>query len=155
MDPHLDIRDFNEKGELKTPVGLVLALLFLSRHFLFLLLAGLSEFMVRGAGFDVASLGLPPAWSLLIDVPLFGFLLIVLRKEKLSAGGLLRRILRKGVPLLVSLAVLQLFLLTALDYLAMKNPGLLQMADTVLMGVCIFYLTTNWKVRLFFREYGG
>jgi hypothetical protein len=36
MTPDWDIRDCNDKGKLKTPVSLVLALLYLSRHVVFL-----------------------------------------------------------------------------------------------------------------------
>jgi len=155
MDPRLDISDFNDKGELKTPLGLLLCLVFLSRHLLFLLLGGLSEFLSRGGGFNVSDLGLPPAWSLWLDLPVFGFLLLVLRKDKLPAGGWFRALLRRGVPLLLGLAAAQLALLIVFDFVRVRDPGLLRMADVVLMVVCLFYLASDYKVKFFFKTYGS
>lgn len=154
MNYGYDIGDFNDQGELKTPAGLILALIFLARHLLFLLLAGLSEFMSRGGDFQVASLGLPPVWALIYDIPLIAFLLLVLRKDKLPDSGVLRRILYRGAPLLLGLAVLQLVLSIFLELGDLRHPGLKHMADTVLMVMCIFYLASNDRIRRFFKEYG-
>jgi hypothetical protein len=156
MRQSLDIGDFNDKGELKTPVRLVLSLLFISRHLVFLMLAALSHFVIArsGAGFQAGALGLPNPWLLVTDIPVFLFLVLVVRKEKLSKEGWLRRILYLGVPFIVALGVLQIVLIIGLDYRVLLKPELLRVIDLGLLVVCIYYLAANPKVRLFFREYG-
>ena len=154
MKPNWDISDFNDKGELKTPVSLVLALLYLSRHIVFLLLGGLSHFVASGSGFRASAIGLPPLWALAAGFPVFLFLILIARKEKLPKGGLLKRLFYHGAPLLVFLGVLQLLLIAGLDYRLLLKPDLLRAVDFVLLGGCVYYLATNAKLQWFFREYG-
>ena len=93
-----DISDFNDKGKLKTPVSLVLALLYLSRHIVFLLLAGLSHFVAAGSGFKASAIGLPPIWALAVGMPVFLFLILVARKEKLPKSRLQKRVFIHAYP---------------------------------------------------------
>ena len=151
----LDICDFNDKGELKTPLKLVLSLLFMSRHLLFLMLAGLTQFVGARRGLHTGTYWLPEAWLLFADIPVFLFLVLVARKEKLAKDGWMRKILYQGVPLTVTLGMLQLFMIAALDYRLLLTPEPLLVADFVLLAMCVYYLAANPKVRLFFREYGS
>jgi len=157
MRPPLDFSDFNDNGELKTPVQLVLSLLFMSRHLVFLMLAGLSHFVIArsGAGYQAGALGLPNPWLLFTDIPVFLFLVLVARKEKLPKAGWLRRLLYRGVPLTVALGVLQLVLILGLEHHLLLRPEPLRLIDLALLLMCLYYLAMNPKVKLFFREYGG
>jgi hypothetical protein len=154
MEPFLDIEDFNEKGEMKTPVKLVLALLFMSRHFVFLLLAGLSQFMSARSGFDAGAFGLPSAWLLLTDIPVFLLLMLIARKDKLSDGGRLKRLFTQLPQLLALLGLAQLLLIIGLEHKALLRPEPLRLVDLSLLLACVYYLLRNRKAKWFFREYG-
>ena len=154
MKRPLDISDFNDKGELKTPLKLVLALLFMSRHLIFLMLAGLTQFVGARRGFHTDTYWLPEAWLLFADIPVFLFLVLVARKEKLTKQGWLRSILYRGVPLMVALGVLQLLLIVGLEYRLLLKPEPLRLVELVLLVVCVYYLAVNPKLKLFFQEYG-
>jgi len=154
MKHPLDINDFNDKGELKTPVKLVLTLLFMSRHLIFLMLAGLTQFVGARRGLHTDAYWLPEAWLLFADIPVFLFLVLVARKEKLAKDGWLRRILYRGVPLVVTLGLLQMAMIAGLEHRALLRPEPLLVADFALLAVCVYYLAANPKLRLFFREHG-
>lgn len=155
MNHRLDISDFNDEGELKIPTKLVLSLLFMSRHLIFLMLAGLTQFVGARRGLQTDTYWLPEVWLLFADIPVFLFLVLVARKEKPTKGGWLRRILYRGVSVTVSLGVLQLALIAGLDHQLLLKPDLLRVGDFALLGGCVYYLALNPKVKLFFLEYGA
>ena len=155
MKPELDFSDFNDTGELKIPLGLILSLLYLSRHLLFLMLGGLSQFLSRGGEFKLSVMELPLAWTLFLDIPAFLFLLMILRREKLADGGVSRRLLPHGVTISVALGAAQIILLLALEHRILLKPDLLRALDLLALGILLRYLIVDPKLKLFFRECGA
>ncbi len=149
--PVFDLNDFNRKGELRTPALLIVALLFLSRYPLVLLLTAFSTLMLRRRGVDFGGVGLPPLDGLVSSIPTLALLVIIALREKLSRA---LAVLRFGAPIALAVATLQFLVSIRLLWLEGHNASNLVVVEGLLSLYCAFYFLRSRKASNFFRTYG-
>jgi len=107
MQPQWKLNDFNDRGELKPPLGFLLSLVYLSRHLIYLILAAVSQFRGAAGQIDTSALALPPAWLLPLSFPSFILFFLVLNRERFGASSWWRVIIKWSKPLLLLIAATQ------------------------------------------------
>jgi hypothetical protein len=152
MKPNWTLSDFNDRGQLKIPTGLILVMVFLSRHLLLLLMGGVSRFVGTGGSSMSSAVGLPPVWMLPVNLPAILLLLLVINRERLGQKLWWRKLMGWLIPMLMVLTALQLVLELFLKHEALLRllPGTL-LELSLLVG-CLVFLSISPKLRYFSRE---
>jgi hypothetical protein len=137
------LSDFDDKGRQRPPIGLVVALLYISRHLVFLVMATVSR--LAGTGnlpvFNV--LGLPPVWILPISMASLALLLLMLNRERLEQRSWWRQLMGRLIAVLLALDVMQAILLAILQGQALLRLDILPTLELMLLGACLYYLATE------------
>lgn len=146
--------DYNDDGVLKVPFLLWCALLYLSRHLLFLGLGGFSSFMMTrmGGGMaDFSHLHSHPL-SLLASLPAVTVAIVGLRRSP-GAGRAIRVIWQRGHVLLVIAALLDLGLFLLNWYLHPVQMNQWLIAGAVMDSYILAYLWRSQRVRDTFADF--
>ncbi len=152
MKPNWKLTDFNDRGQLKIPTGLVLVMVFLSRHLLLLLMGGISRFVGAGGMSVSSAIGLPPAWMLPINLPAILLLVLVVNRERVGNRRWWRNTMRWLVPALMALTTAQLLLLLFLKYEAILRMEPTTLVELAVLPGCLVFLAMAPKLRYFVKE---
>ncbi len=155
MKPNWTLSDFNDKGQLRIPIGLALVMVFLSRHLLLLLMGGVSRFVGAGGTSLSSTVGLPPVWML--PISLLGLLLLglVLNRDRFAAKPWWRNVMKRLIPTVQLLTVVQLVLSVVLNYQAILRMEPVMLIELALLIGCLVYLQRDPKPRYFAQECAG
>lgn len=154
-DHEFDPANYDHHGRLKTPPLVVVALAFLSRYPLVLVLSAFSSLMLGRRGIRFEGLGLPPLDALASGIPAVVLLLVVLLREKFEAKAWSRLLLRRGVSIGVAVALLQLVLDLRMLLLRGHQASMWIVIDGLLLVYCAAYLLRSHKAANYFRTYGA
>jgi hypothetical protein len=152
MKPNWKLNDFNDRGQLKIPTGLILVMVFLSRHLLLLLMGGVSRFVGTGGSSMSSAVGLPPVWMLPVNLPAILLLLLVINRERLGHKTWWRNLMGWLIPMLMALTAVQLVLELFLKHEALLRLVPHTVAEILLLAGCLVFLAVSPKVRFFIKE---
>ncbi len=152
MQPNWQLNDFNDKGQLKIPTGLVLVMVFLSRHLLLLIMGGVSRILGVGGASLSSAVGLPPAWMLPINLLAILLLLLVVNRERLGAKPWWRNFMKWLIPAIMMLMAAQLLLLLILEYDAILRMAFMPLFELAVLLACLIFLIIDPKLPYFIKE---
>lgn len=148
--------DFTTDGKLRLGFWLWLAILFLSRHLLVLVLAGLSVYVGSRSGLDMQAMRLfySSPWLLIASLPALIVLAVALRRGSHSIA-LERGLWRRGRLLLALAASLDIAILVVHWYVGsipVREWGILAVLGD---GYVLAYLQRSIRVRAVFGDDGA
>ena len=151
MQTKWKLSDFDDKGRLRIPTPLILLMLFLSRHFLLLVMGGVSRFVGAG-GAAAGMVGLPPAWMLPLNLPPLLLLLMALNRDRFGRKAWWRRVMKGLLPALMLLTAGQLTLLLVFRHRAVQGLEPPVLLELFILMSCMAFLSLGRKLRHYVRE---
>lgn len=149
-----DLSDFSDDGTLKVPFTLWVALAFLARHVLLLLMGGVSSFVMSRRGIDTG--GFIEIYSsplfLLASLPAVAVLVAALRRNP-QAGRATRAIWRNGRLLSSTAAALDIGILLSRALFASLSVTGFVVAMTFLDVYVLVYLLRSVRVKDTFEDF--
>jgi len=148
------LSDFTDDGVLRMSPMLFLVIAFLSRHILFVIFAGISNFLAKRRGVDLGDVSVlfSPALLLIATLPALAVFGAFVRRVP-NAGNLPRWIWQHGAWLLGLAAILDLGFLPALAFTGHIQFGELHIVTGLIDIYAIFFLARSPRVRDTFADF--
>jgi len=152
--PNYDLSDYTDDGTLKVPFTLWIALAFLARHVLLLLMGGVSSFVLSRRGIDTG--GFTGIYSspifLLASLPAVAVIVAALRRAP-QAGSAIRAIWRNGQPLASTAAALDIGIVVLHSVFGWLSLNEIVVATLFLDGYVLIYLIRSVRVNDTFEDF--